>query len=514
MPSVVRPSVAFASSALSLALTLAPLSSPVHAEDAPAGGAHVVLAGETLSQIAADANVDPAVLLKLNGLDDPNLLLAGQSLKLPTTAGADICCAHTSLPSPAAAPNASRPTAPAAVPSRTTPRTYSIAEGDTLWSIAQQFSTTTAALVDANQLDDPDRLVAGTSLQVPGSGQTPAVPAAAPADASALPTGAAKRAPAPSTSVTAKKRTLLVTYTVQPGETLTQIARQLQVTADVIAQASGLDDPNRIAVGSVLKVPLPGHEHVVQAGETLRDIALSEKVDLGTLIDFNELEDPELIRIGQVVVVPAQPGQQAAAAPATPSPAATERGAAAAPAAASATQPAPAAVSAPQPAPSTANPAAAPATPTPPPTTTKPAAAPTKPAAPIAVVAPPKGSPTDGLAGAGLKLLGAPYVWGGSSPSGFDCSGFLWYVAKQVGKPLSRGMFGEYNSGSHPSREELKPGDLVFFQNTYSPGLSHNGIYIGNDQFVHAADETAGVTISKLTTAYWSSHWFGATRLP
>jgi cell wall-associated NlpC family hydrolase len=113
-----------------------------------------------------------------------------------------------------------------------------------------------------------------------------------------------------------------------------------------------------------------------------------------------------------------------------------------------------------------------------------------------------------------LKLLGAPYVWGGSSPSGFDCSGFVWYVARQVGKPLSRGMLGEYNSGSHPSRDELKAGDLVFFQNTYSAGLSHNGIYIGNGQFVHAVDESAGVTVSSLNTAYWSSHWFGATRLP
>jgi cell wall-associated NlpC family hydrolase len=132
----------------------------------------------------------------------------------------------------------------------------------------------------------------------------------------------------------------------------------------------------------------------------------------------------------------------------------------------------------------------------------------------VAVVAPPAGAPSDGLAGAGLKLLGSPYVWGGSSPSGFDCSGLVWYVARQTGKPLSRGMFGQYNSGSHPSRDQLQVGDLVFFQNTFSPGLSHNGIYIGNSQFVHAADEAAGVTISSLNTAYWSSHWFGATRLP
>ncbi len=132
----------------------------------------------------------------------------------------------------------------------------------------------------------------------------------------------------------------------------------------------------------------------------------------------------------------------------------------------------------------------------------------------MAVVAPPRGAPSDGLAGAGLKLLGAPYVWGGSSPSGFDCSGFVWYAARQAGKSIGRGMLGEFNSGPHPSRDELKPGDLVFFQNTYSAGLSHNGIYVGNNQFVHAADEAAGVTISSLATAYWSSHWFGATRLP
>jgi cell wall-associated NlpC family hydrolase len=128
-------------------------------------------------------------------------------------------------------------------------------------------------------------------------------------------------------------------------------------------------------------------------------------------------------------------------------------------------------------------------------------------------IAPPPGAPTDGLAGIALRYLGTPYVWGGSSPSGFDCSGFIWYVAKMGGKSISRGMLGEYDSGSHPSRDDLRPGDLVFFQNTYHSGLSHNGVYIGNGQFVHAADEQKGVTISSLSSGYWSSHWFGATRL-
>jgi cell wall-associated NlpC family hydrolase len=104
-------------------------------------------------------------------------------------------------------------------------------------------------------------------------------------------------------------------------------------------------------------------------------------------------------------------------------------------------------------------------------------------------------------------------VFGGSSPAGFDCSGFVWYVARQLGKPISRGMQGEYNSGPHPKKEELKPGDMVFFQNTYKPGLSHNGFYVGNGKFIHAADERSGVTISDMNAPFWSSHWFGATRL-
>ena len=112
-----------------------------------------------------------------------------------------------------------------------------------------------------------------------------------------------------------------------------------------------------------------------------------------------------------------------------------------------------------------------------------------------------------------MKLVGSKYVWGGASPTGFDCSGYIWYLARLVGKPVNRGMLGQYNSGAHPARDELKPGDLVFFQNTYHPGLSHNGVYLGNNQFVHAADEDAGVTVSNLNSAYWSSHWFGATRL-
>jgi cell wall-associated NlpC family hydrolase len=423
---------------------------------------HVVEPGETLWQIAIDAGTNTATLMKLNDMAEGDLLVAGRSLKLPTGAA----------PSAAPAP---------------TKKTYVVAEGDTLWSIAEQFGTSTAGLIEANQLEEPDRLRLGAELVVPNGGAAapapaaPAQPAAAPAPAAA-PVAAATTASRPHKSIT-------VPYTVQQGETLGGIARQFDVRADAIAQASGLEDANRISVGAVLKVPLPGYEHIVKQGETLRDIALQAKVDLGSLIDFNSLEDPELIRVDQVILVPA-PAPSLQAATASTQPAATS------------TQPAapkPTAAAAPEP----PKPAPAP----------KPSAPPAQPA-PRPAPAPPAGAPTEGLAGAAVKLLGAPYVWGGSSPSGFDCSGFVWYATRQAGKSIGRGLMGQYNSGGHPSRDDLKPGDLVFFQNTYTPGVSHNGIYLGNGQFVHAADEQSGVTISSLGSAYWSSHWYGATRLP
>ena len=86
-----------------------------------------------------------------------------------------------------------------------------------------------------------------------------------------------------------------------------------------------------------------------------------------------------------------------------------------------------------------------------------------------------------GVAGVALQYLGTPYVWGGSDPSGFDCSGFVMYVYGQVGVSLPHNAEAQYGYGVAVSQDQLQPGDLVFFD-----GLGHNGIYIGGGQFVHS----------------------------
>ncbi|MEO5952043.1 MAG: NlpC/P60 family protein [Chloroflexia bacterium] len=115
--------------------------------------------------------------------------------------------------------------------------------------------------------------------------------------------------------------------------------------------------------------------------------------------------------------------------------------------------------------------------------------------------------------GVAMQYVGYRYVYGGMSPSGFDCSGFVYYVYhKTLGIPVTRDMYTQTNSGTRISKANLQPGDMVFFQNTYKAGLSHAGIYIGNGRFIHAENESTGVVISSLNNAYWSAHWWGATR--
>ena len=110
-----------------------------------------------------------------------------------------------------------------------------------------------------------------------------------------------------------------------------------------------------------------------------------------------------------------------------------------------------------------------------------------------------------------LSLQGTPYVYGGTTPKGLDCSGFTKYVYAGSGISLPRTSYAQYSSGTAVSKNNLNPGDLVFFS-TYSKGASHVGIYTGGGRFVHASNPRTGVIVSSLSDSYYSSRYVGARR--
>ena len=122
------------------------------------------------------------------------------------------------------------------------------------------------------------------------------------------------------------------------------------------------------------------------------------------------------------------------------------------------------------------------------------------------IVAPP---PTHGgVVGVAMSQLGTPYVWAGAAPGGFDCSGLVMWAYAQVGVALPHSSYAQYGYGVPVSKDQLQPGDLVFFD-----GLGHVGIYIGGGQFVHAPHTGDVVKISSLGEDWYASTYVGARRI-
>ncbi|WP_409296999.1 C40 family peptidase [Peribacillus sp. SCS-26] len=119
-------------------------------------------------------------------------------------------------------------------------------------------------------------------------------------------------------------------------------------------------------------------------------------------------------------------------------------------------------------------------------------------------------SSADTVINTGKKYIGTKYKYGGTTPKGFDCSGFVGYTFKKsVKKELARTASAMYSNGKSVKKAALKKGDLVFFS-TYKRGASHVGIYVGSNQFIHAS--SSGVKIDSMNNVYWQPKYLGAKR--
>lgn len=450
---------------------------------------HTVRQGDSLLGLALKYSVTPETILWANELGNGELLRIDEVLTIPPVSGV----------------------------------VHQVRNGDTVESVAETYCVDPAVIYETNGLGRQAKLVEGSRLIVPGGVQRT--------------TEMMEGMPKP---VSAEELTTAPRYTVLAGDNLVSIADSFGVLPSAIQGANGILDPDQLTVGQQLVIPggkaVPGKPspsatpspatptatavpptatsassgqapgqggYVVKSGDTIYSIARSLGVQPQALQDANGLSDPSKLKVGQSLTLPggaraAQPAN-AATPTATASPAATST---------------PAPTKAPTAAP-TSTPQ--PASPTARPQSTATVAAAAKPAAtlPPAPPAQPVGNPANGqrVAAIAQKYIGYRYVWGGHSPTGFDCTGFTWYVYREAGLKIpDHDLPGQLNAGPKIPREQLAPGDLVFFQNTYMAGLSHVGIYLGGGRFVNAETEKVGVQVRALTDPYWSSRFVGASR--
>ena len=463
---------------------------------------YTVQSGDTVDGIAQRFESDSDSILQFNAIADPSHLAAGSAVVVPggrqddqpraplsdrSGARPDDRGSVTSAtmdPAPLpASPSATGPVVdlprfvpfaqrfmsrevtstsqPSTAPQPLKPLVYHVVDGDTLSGIATKFGIS------------PDNLAASNGLQ--GSADSLSI------DQKLLVPPVAG-----------------VLHVVVDGDTLETISQHYSADEDAVAKANGLSDPYVLQLGQILVIPggqapaaaappaaaaQPQVNYTVQEGDSVSSIGDAYGIDPQTIISANSLADPYILQPGQSIVIPGATSAR---------PATTSSTASAAPA---------------------AQPVAKPAAPAPKPAP-KPAVV-AKPA-PVAQVAA-KAAPAAASSGWTIvsiasRYLGVPYVWGGVSPGGFDCSGLVYYVYQRAGIPVPRDLYGQLQSGSRVSRANLQPGDIVFFANTYEAGLSHDGIYIGGGRFINAVDYGIGVAVSSINDSYWSAHYYGASR--
>jgi cell wall-associated NlpC family hydrolase len=365
---------------------------------------------------------------------------------------------------------------------------YTVKTGDSLWAIARTYGTTVKELKSTN----------GLTTNMIRVGQQIIIPAA---------NGNATSA---SVSTSINNPT---SYVVQKGDSLSAIGSRYNLTVSELKSMNNLTS-NTIIVGNILKLRTDRANAAANntTAETTSAVQASAEA-----AKSQATEKAAVPATSQTVENPTASSQneQEPAAPTTTQ-AAQNPAASAAPQ----TVQKPAAPTAPQAVQKPAAPTAPqtvqkPAAPTAPQAVQKPAApaapqAVQKPAAPAASQAVQKSAAAANaqeIIDEAKKYIGTPYLWGGNTTSGFDCSGFVKYVFAKFGVSLPRTTETQWTASTPVNAPSI--GDLVFFQ-TYKPGPSHVGIYLGNNKFISAA--SSGVTISDLTSSYWGTRYLGARK--
>lgn len=417
---------------------------------------YTVQPGDKIEELAWRFQSDVSAIVEFNQLTTPGQLVPGDRLIIP---GGRPTSSAVSNSAAAESSNGVSETTIAAV-AQTQPIQYEVVSGDTLVAIATRFGTTAEAIAAANNISRPGFLSLGDKLLIPLDGIS--------AQAPATPPNPKPRGP--------------VSYAVAPGDTLAGIAQRYGISVDTLRWSNNISNANLIAVGTELTIP-PGDGilYKVQSGDTLADISQRYGVKTTDIVGANGLTNPNLLVAGAQLFLP---GARIIAPPA-PKPA-------------------------PQPARGEIISAAQPATEAP--AQTPAAVAPSLPASQPNQEPAPSNNIGVSIVELASKYLGYPYVWGGTTPQGFDCSGFVYFILRQSGIPITRDLWGQLQSGDRVAPEELRPGDIVFFQNTYQRGLSHDGIYIGGGRFISAVDERKGVTVSNMWDSYWGPRFYGARR--
>lgn len=267
------------------------------------------------------------------------------------------------------------------------------------------------------------------------------------------------------------------THVVQAGDTLWSIARRYGVSVDVLTSTNRLSNANALQLGQRLSIPstAPGVRpsaaaaegarltHVVVAGDTLWSIARRYQVPVQKIAEANRLSHPDALRLGQPLVIPLPASRR------------------------------PSGVDVSTPSQRAGNAA----------TLRRPVSA---------ALLPSRGAKWgSALLAMASRQVGVRYRWGGMSPRGFDCSGFIGYVMRTVGVSLPRTTSAMWAEGRAVPRDRLSLGDIVFF-NTTRPGPSHAGIYIGNNQFIHSSSGFGRVTVTSMDYRYYKPRYLGARR--